>query len=141
MFNTGNSGKIPTVTSSEITANISSNVSLSCWIDNEDYCPEKLLWKFNNEPEPLPESGKKYKMELKDTHTKCKRDFLLSIFNVTENDEGIYSCHWFCDGVEKTTTAIDLKVADDLRTGKVSSMFVLSLTVTRTKPLRKLSLI
>ena len=111
MFNTGNSGKIPTVTLSEIAANISSNVSLSCWIDYDcdDYYPPELLWKFNNEPEPLPESGKKYKVELKDTHTKCQKELLLSIFNVTENDQGIYKCHQLCESVN-LKAVIDLKV-------------------------------
>jgi len=111
LFNTGNSGKIPTVTSSEIAANISSNVSLSCWIDSDydDCYPQKLLWKFNNDTEPLPESGKKYKVELKDTHTKCQKELLLSIFNVTENDEGIYSCHRRCESVN-LKAVIDLKV-------------------------------
>jgi len=111
------SKKIPTVTSSEIAANISSNVTLSCRIDYDDYCPQELLWKFNDKPEPLPESGKKYNVELKDTNTKCQKEFILSIFDVTESDNGTYSCHWLCDYENATRAAIDLKVVDDLQTG------------------------
>ncbi|XP_020617260.1 uncharacterized protein LOC110055207 isoform X4 [Orbicella faveolata] len=113
----GISKKIPTVTSSEIAANISSNVTLSCRIDYDDYCPQELLWKFNDKPEPLPESGKKYNVELKDTNTKCQKEFILSIFDVTESDNGTYSCHWLCDYENATRAAIDLKVVDDLQTG------------------------
>ena len=136
LFNTGIiSRKIPTVTSSEIVANISSNVSLSCWIDCvKGYCPEKTLWKFNDETEPLPESGKKYKVELhvKDTNNKCQKEYILSILNVTESDEGTYNCHWLCKDEKTRTAAIDLKVDNHRQTGKVSSMSVLSLAVTRT---------
>ena len=97
---------------------ISSNVSLSCWIDWDDYCPTELLWKFNDRPEPLPECGKKYNVELKDTNTKCHKEFILSIFDVTESDEGTYSCHWLCEYENPTKAAIDLKVDDDLQTGR-----------------------
>jgi len=119
LFNAGTiARKIRAVTSS-IAANISSNVSLSCWIDFvQYYCPHELLWKFNDKPEPLPESGKKYKVELKDTNSKCQKEFILSIFNVTESDKGTYSCHWLCDYKSNTSAAIDLKVYDNLSRGK-----------------------
>jgi len=121
LFNAGTiSRKIRNVTSSaEIAANISSKVSLSCWIDFvQYYCPDKLLWKFNDEEEPLPESGKKYKVELKDTNSKCQKEFVLSIFNVTESDMGTYSCHWLCKHLSNTRAAIALKVYDNPSTGK-----------------------
>ena len=72
--------------SREIRTPKSSNVSLSCWMDWGDYCPGELLWKFNDKPEPLPESGKKYNAELKDTKSKCQKECILSIFDVTERD-------------------------------------------------------
>jgi len=120
LFNTGTiSRKIQTVTSSEIAANVSSDVSLSCWIDFvQYYCPHELLWKFNDEEEPLPASGKKYKVELKDTNSKCQKEFILTIFDVTESDKGNYSCHWLCEYESTTSAAIDLKVVGP-QTGKI----------------------
>ena len=102
----------------EIRTPKSSNVSLSCWIDWDDYCPQELLWKFNDKPEPLPESGKKYNAELKNKNTKCQKEFVLSIFDVTEKDEGTYCCHWLCDYENTTKAAIDLKVVDAMQTGR-----------------------
>ena len=113
-FDTGFSRKNPIITLSEIVASIFSNVNLTCWYDFDDgaFCPEDLFWKLNDNPEQLSNSGKKYKVELKNTHTKCKKEFTLSIFNVTESDEGTYSCHWRCDSDNEIPTkgAIDLKV-------------------------------
>jgi len=74
-----------------------------------------LLWYLNDNPKPLPESGEKYNVELKDTDTKCQKEFILSIFDVTESDEGTYSCHWLCEYENTTKAAIDLKV---VHTGK-----------------------
>ena len=92
-FNTGPLAKGLVNHSLEIRTPKSSNVSLSCWIDWDNYCPQELLWKFNDKPEPLPESGNKYNAELKNTNTKYQREFVLSIFDVTQKDEGTYSCH------------------------------------------------
>ena len=112
----------------EIRTPKSFNASLSCWIDYDDYCPGELLWKFNDKAEPLPESGKKYNVELKDTNTKCQKEFILSIFDLTESDEGIYSCHWLCEYENTTKAAIDLKILDDPQTGtNISLIPVLSL--------------
>ncbi|KAL9967134.1 hypothetical protein ACROYT_G025306 [Oculina patagonica] len=102
--------KSPTISSPEVLARTFSNVSLICWVDSDDLCPEHLFWRFNDNPAHLPESGEKYKVEVMETHTKCKKEFILSIFNVTENDEGTYSCHWECEYENTTKAAIDLKV-------------------------------
>ena len=118
LFNVGPLAKGLTIDLLEVLAAKSSNVNLSCWIDYDDYCPEELLWKFNDKPETLPESGKKYNVELKATNTKCQKEFILSIFNVTESDEGIYSCHWLCDYENPTRAATDLKVVNDIQTGR-----------------------
>ena len=114
-FNAGPLAKGVANHSLEIRAPKSSNVSMSCWVDYNDICLEELLWKFNNKPEPLPASGKKYKVELKDTKTKCEKEFILSIFDVMESDEGTYSCHWLCEYESTSKAAIDLKVDDDLQ--------------------------
>ena len=87
-------------------------------MDWDDYCPTELLWKFNDKPDPLPKSGEKYNAELKDTNTKCQKEFILSIFDVTESDEGTYSCHWLCKHENPTGAAIDLIVVDELQTGR-----------------------
>ena len=99
----------------EIRAPKSSNVSLSCWVDYDNNCPDDdgLLWKFNDKS--LPASGKKYNVERKDTKTKCEKEFILSIFDVMESDEGTYSCHWLCEYESTSKAAIDLKVDDDLQ--------------------------
>ena len=117
-FNVGPLAKGLTIDLLEVLAAKSFNVNLSCWIDYDDYCPEELLWKFNDKPESLPESGKKYNVELKATNTKCQKEFILSIFNVTEFDEGTYSCHRLCNYENPTKAAIDLKVFDDMQTGR-----------------------
>ena len=103
--------------SREIRTPKSSNVSMSCWVDFDDYCPGEVLWKFNDKAEPLPENGTKYNAELKDTNTKCQKEFILSIFDVTESDEGTYSCRWLCEHESPTGAAIDL-IVDELQTGR-----------------------
>ena len=79
-FNVGPLAKGPTIDLLEVLAARSSNVNLSCWIDYDGYSPGELLWKFSDKPEPLPESGKKYNVELKDTNSKCQKEYIHSIF-------------------------------------------------------------
>jgi len=117
-FKTGPTAKGPTTYSPEIHTRKSSNVSLSCWIDFDGNCPEERLWKFNDKPEPLSENSKKYKVELKDTDTKCQKEFILSIFDVAESDEGTYSCYWLCEYENTAKATIDLKVVDDQQTSE-----------------------
>ena len=57
-------------------------------------------------------------VELKDTNTKCQKEFILSIFDVTESDEGTYSCHFLCDYENAAKAEIDLKVVDDIQAGR-----------------------
>ena len=117
-FNAGPLAKGIANHSLEIRAPKSSNISLSCWIDYDDICPGELLWKFNDKPDFLPECSKKYNVELKDTDTKCQKEFRLSIFDVTESDEGKYICLWLCEYENTTRAAIDLKVVDDPQIGR-----------------------
>ncbi|KAJ7386698.1 hypothetical protein OS493_006709 [Desmophyllum pertusum] len=99
--------KRPTISDPEVLASTFSNASLTCWIDIDGYCPEYLFWYLNDKQ---LESGEKYAIVEKKTRTKCKNEFILSIFNVTESDEGTYSCHWLCEYEDTTKAAIDLKV-------------------------------
>ena len=110
--------KSPTINSSEIVASKSSNANLTCWFDYDYSCPDNSSWHLNDNLDPLPRKGPKFKVEEKDTHTKCKKEFILSIFNVTESDEGTYSCHLHCEYENTTKAAIDLKVFDPQPTGR-----------------------
>ncbi|KAL9967129.1 hypothetical protein ACROYT_G025300 [Oculina patagonica] len=102
--------KRPTINSSKITARAFSNISLTCWVDYGDSCPDDLFWHLNDNPAHLPENSDKYKVEVRKTHTKCKGEFIISIFNVTEHDEGTYRCHWECEYKDTMKAAIDLKL-------------------------------
>ena len=107
-----------TVDSLKVLAAKSSNVNLTCWIDSNpagSLCSGK--WYLNDNQVPW-KGGEKYEIVEKKTRSKCKVQYILSIFNVTENDGGTYSCHWFCENENATKAAIDLKVFDDLLTGK-----------------------
>ena len=77
-------------------------------------CHNKLTTESFNlgpKPEPFHEDVKKCKMELKDTHTRYNKEYTLPIFIVTQNDEGIDSCHWLCPSDEAfTKVPIDLIV-------------------------------
>ena len=74
------------------------NVSLRCLVavrpsvcyDNE------LQWYFSNISTSL-KPGEKYEIQERKTKTKCRTDFIITIFNVTEADEGKYKCTWFCE--------------------------------------------
>ena len=109
LFNTGPFPKSPTINSSEVLASTFSNVSLTCLFDKDDNCPDESFWYLNDKQ---LESGEKYDIVEKKTRTKCKEEYILSIFNVTKNDEGNYSCHWLCEYETTTTAAIDLKVTE-----------------------------
>ena len=74
------------------------NVSLRCLFavrPRECYYNE-LQWYFSNISTSL-KSGEKYEIQERKTKTKCKRDFIITIFNVTQADEGKYKCTWFCE--------------------------------------------
>ena len=108
----------PTIVSGKDPVSKSSNVNLVCLIDYGWDCPQRLFWNLNNNTAHLSESGEKYEIQVKDTQSKCKKKFILSIFNVTEHDEGTYSCHWQCRYSGSMRDAVDLKIADEPQTGK-----------------------
>jgi len=106
LLNTGPKPIGPTISKSETSEAIFSNVTLTCLIDwdpDDFYCPEYQKWS-------LPGNGTKYVESLEDTGSKCKKELVLSIFNVSKNDEGTYTCDFFCTYRDTTTAAIDLKV-------------------------------
>lgn len=116
-FNTGPRPGSPTVVSGKESESKSSNVSLACLIDYGWACPQRLFWTLNNTAH-LSERAEKYEIQVKDTQSKCKKEFILSIFNVTEHDEGTYSCQWQCKYSGSMEAAIDLKITDEPQIGK-----------------------
>ena len=75
------------------------NVSLKCLVEiDPDNCAAysmKFQWFFNNSSTPLT-SGEKYDIQERRTNSRCKIDFILTIANVTDDDEGKYICQGIC---------------------------------------------
>ena len=120
LLNIGPVPRGPNISHSEISVGIFSNFTLTCLIDwdpDNFYCQENPKWL-------LPSNGTKYNQSLEDTGSKCKKKLVLSIFNVTKNDEGTYSCYFYCkygSTGAATRAAIDLRVLFNVRpsTGNV----------------------
>ena len=100
IFLSSNTGIIqaPQFTSPQVSVTAYLNVSLKCLatVRPSDCWDNSLQWYFNNSSGKL-ESGEKYDIEKRKTNTRCKTDFILTIVNVTEADEGKYTCQWLCD--------------------------------------------
>ena len=96
--NTGLLPKAPQISSLEVSEIAYLNVSLKCKVGvrPSDCWDNSLRWYFNNNSEKL-ESGEKYNIQERKTNTRCKTDFILTIINVTEADEGKYKCQWLCE--------------------------------------------
>ena len=112
--NTGFTPGAPNISSPQGSVTAYSNVSLKCEVGvRPSACDDNSLqWYFNNSSEKL-ESGEKYDIQERTTNTKCKKDFILTIVNVTEADEGKYKCQWLCDEYypdDSRSSIIQLKV-------------------------------
>ena len=83
-----------------VTASASSNASLICLVEiDPDACGDslELQWRhlrFNSSV--LIKGDEKYEIQEKKTDTKCKIEFILTINNVTKDDEAKYSCNSVC---------------------------------------------
>ena len=90
--------KAPQISSLEVSEIAYLNVSLKCKVGvrPSDCWDDSLRWYFNNSSVKL-ESGEKYEIQERKTNTRCKTDFILTIVNVTEADEGGYKCEWLCE--------------------------------------------
>ena len=112
--NTGFLPKAPQITSPTVSVTAYSNVSLKCEVGvrPSDCWDNSLQWYFNNSSGEL-KSGEKYDIQERKTNTRCKKDFILTIVNVTEADEGMYKCQWLCDHdypIFSRSSIIQLKV-------------------------------
>ena len=99
------------------------NVSLKCLVEiDPDNCAAysmKFQWFFNNRSSTLLTSGEKYDIQERRTNSRCKKDFILTIANVTDDDEGKYKCQWICAKDDSSSASfIQLNV---FSTGIVSS--------------------
>ena len=91
-----------------------SNATLECEVGvrPSDCWDNSLRWYFNNSSGEL-KSGEKYDIQERKTNTRCKTDFILTIVNVTEADEGKYKCQWLCENDDPSfsrSSIIQLKV-------------------------------
>ena len=114
--NTGLWPKAPQITSLEVSVTAGFNVSLKClaFVRPSDCWDNSLQWYFNNSSVKL-KSGEKYDIQERNTNTKCKTDFILTIVNVTEADEtaqnsntanakGVISCEDKLEGLNLIAT-------------------------------------
>ena len=119
LFATGPFPKKTEIPSRMVTASASSNASLICLVEiDPDGCPDslELQWRhlrFNSSV--LIKGDEKYQIQEKKTDTKCKIEFILTINNVTKDDEAKYSCNSVCrvgSGYVKSAT-IELTVGGE----------------------------
>ena len=104
----------PLISSPLVRVTAYSNVSLKClaFVRPSDCWDNSLRWYFNNSSVKL-KSHEKYDIQESKTNSGCKTDFILTIINVTEADEGKYKCQWLCDEYypdDSRSSIIQLKV-------------------------------
>ena len=90
--------KAPQISSPIVSVTAFTNVSLKCLVGvrPSDCLDDALRWYFSNSSTSL-KSGEKYEIQERKTNTRCKIEFIITIINVTEADEGKYKCTWFCE--------------------------------------------
>ena len=115
LSNTGLFPGAPHISSPQVSVTAYFNVSLKClaFVRPSDCWDNSLRWYFNNSSGEL-KSGEKYDIQERKTNTRCKTDFILTIVNVTEADEGKYKCQWLCENDDPISSAkssiIQLKI-------------------------------
>ena len=93
------------------------NVRFKCLVEeNPSDCSnnELLQWHFNNSRRSL-KSGEKYEIQERKSKTKRKRVSIITIFNISYADEGMYSCHWICDGSDFFKRYSSMKVVSGMK--------------------------
>ena len=112
----------PQISSPQVSVTANTKVSLRCLVEvRPGNCwDNQLQWYFNNSLTSLKHVHEKYNIQERKTNTRCKTDFIITIFNVTEADEGEYKCKWVCDkdypSFSRSST-IQLKVYPPLGAG------------------------
>ena len=106
--------RAPHISSPEVSVTANTNVGLKCLVEvrPRDCWDNSLDWYFSNRTTRL-ESGEKYDIQERRTNTRCKKEFIITIFNVTYADEGKYKCQWLCDKyypILSQSSTIQLKV-------------------------------
>ena len=116
IFLSSNTGitQAPKISSPQVSVTAYLNVSLKClaFVRPSDCWDNSLRWYFNKSSGEL-KSGEKYDIQDRKTNTRCKTDFILTIVNVTEEDEGKYKCQLLCDEYypdDSKSSIIQLKV-------------------------------
>ena len=89
----------PQISSPQVSVTANTKVSLRCLVGvrPSDCWENQLQWYFNNSLTSLKHVHEKYHIQERKTNTRCKTDFIITIFNVTEADEGEYKCKWVCN--------------------------------------------
>ena len=132
--NTGLLPGAPHISSPQVSVTAYSNVSWKCeeGVRPSDCYDNSLQWYFNNSSGEL-KSGEKYGIvQQRKTNTKCKTDFILTIVNVTEADEGKYKCQWLCEEDYPSlsrSSIIQLKVYFPSKKGTVTLVISKSLVL------------
>ncbi|XP_068736658.1 uncharacterized protein [Montipora capricornis] len=82
----------------QIEVNAFNDITLRCLVSKNaaSFCQRGFTWHFSKNPEPLKTDGKYVKVKFEEIKSVCKKAFSLEILNVTEDDEGEYSCHQRC---------------------------------------------
>ena len=131
LSNTGLFPGAPHISSPKVSGTVYSNVTLECkvGVSPSDCWDNSLQWYFNNSSGEL-KSGEKYDIQERKTNTRCKTDFILTIVNVTEADEGKYKCQWLCEEDYPSfsrSSIIQLKVYSPSEKGTVTPVISKSL--------------
>ena len=131
--NTGFLRKAPQRSFPTVSVTVYTNVSLKClaFVRPSDCWDNSLRWYFNNSSGEL-KSGDKYDIQERKTNTRCKTDFILTIVNVTEADEGKYKCQWLCEEDYPSlsrSSIIQLKVYFPSKKGTVTLVISKSLVL------------
>ncbi|XP_068691156.1 fibronectin type III domain-containing protein-like isoform X2 [Montipora foliosa] len=110
----------------QIEVNAFNNITLRCLVSRTAaiWCQGGFTWHFNKNPEPLKTDGKYVIVKFEKIKSVCKKAFNLEILNVTEDDEGEYSCHQRCStfaGWHSQSGSIKMKVYSPHATPEIST--------------------